>query len=66
MELQLKSNDDIEVYSTATNYYRYKTMLGFRNGGYAYVFSIDDFERFNAGKHIISSDIDIYKDTIIL
>ncbi len=62
----LMSSDDIEVFDVRTNFYRYKTMLGFTNGYRAYVFSAEDFHRFNERLQIISSDTEIPNNTVIL
>lgn len=63
---RLRSHPDIEIFNSASNFFLYKTMLGFRNGGNAYVFSVEDFKRFNARKNIISPDIEISGNTLVL
>lgn len=62
----LMSDSDMEVFDVRTNLYRYKTMLGFSNGDRAYVFSKDDFLRFNERIQIIPSSLEIPDNTVVL
>lgn len=66
LQKQFESADDIEIYNMRSNSYRYKTMLGFRNGARAYVFSKEDFTRFNAKMQLIPSDAKLEDNTILL
>ncbi len=63
---QLYENDMIELFPVYLNYYCFKTMLGFINGDVAYVFSKENFARFNAKMHLISEDVELKDNTILL
>lgn len=62
----LMSADDIEVFDVRMNFYRYKTMLGFSNGDRAYVFSKEDFLRYNERLQIVPLDTEIPDNTVLL
>jgi ABC-type antimicrobial peptide transport system permease subunit len=63
---EIQENDVIEYYPVFLNYYRFKTMLGFTNGDVAYVFTKEEFARFNAKMHLISEDVELSENTILL
>lgn len=64
--MQIQESDVVEVYPVYLNYYNFKTMLGFTNGDVAYVFTKEDFARFNAKMHLISEDVELAENTILL
>lgn len=63
---QVKSYDNVEVLGVRSNFYRYKTMLGFKNGGRAYVINRSDFKQLNDKLHLISPEVEIIEDTVFL
>lgn len=66
MELEISNNDVMELFRVGTNFYRYKTMLGFRSGDSAYVFTRDDFKRFNTKMNLIPSDAEVPENSILI
>lgn len=63
---EISSDQSLEVFGVVQNYYRYKTMLGFRNGWMAYVFSREDFIRFNERMKLIPTDTELPDNAVIL
>jgi ABC-type antimicrobial peptide transport system permease subunit len=63
---QIQESDIVEIYPVYLNYYRFKTMLGFTNGDAAYVFTKEDFQRFNTKMHLITEDVELAENTILL
>jgi ABC-type antimicrobial peptide transport system permease subunit len=66
LEQEILNSTILEAFRVNTNYYRYKTMLGFRNGDRAYAFTKDEFVRFNAKMHLIPSGVEIPDNTVLL
>lgn len=66
LEQELMALDNVEAIATRFNYYSYKTMVGFSYGGPSYVFSIDDFKKFNDKTNIIPIDAEITENTILI
>ncbi len=66
MEQEIPNSDVIDAFRVNANYYRYKTMLGFRNGDRAYAFTKEEFIRFNEKMHLLPSEVEISDNTVLL